>query len=398
MNATEPPGHRPAAASARPRWRLRLGLRWTLLIALAPLLTLPWVGLRFVDRMSELMRNERLDNLSTTAASLAATLHERRTLFDSAPQRTVLPAGAQALPIALLARVGADPRDDEWADVARQTLPVSLRGDAAAGTLTVRVAVARSQEQPGQLYIRIDADDERLVAARDDSGAPAPGDTIVRIDAGHSPDALRPTVVLAQPDPPRLVAREGGWSALVVIAGDPALLRIQVEDVDYLGSRKLEAVADSGLLAPARPLAAPDTAASRAMEQAWADAARALERVPGRVTVHDPRGALLYRHDPAPAKAHSAPDWSARLARSILAAASRAQPDRWFAGERRGAPPPQDGRPASATPVARCRRSPAPWPAPAQRRRSGSATVPACRPGDWSAPTRSGSASRWPVP
>ncbi|MBP6815838.1 MAG: hypothetical protein KA169_13180 [Burkholderiaceae bacterium] len=350
MNATEPPGHRPAAASARPRWRLRLGLRWTLLIALAPLLTLPWVGLRFVDRMSELMRNERLDNLSTTAASLAATLHERRTLFDSAPQRTVLPAGAQALPIALLARVGADPRDDEWADVARQTLPVSLRGDAAAGTLTVRVAVARSQEQPGQLYIRIDADDERLVAARDDSGAPAPGDT-VRIDAGHSPDALRPTVVVAQPDPPRLVAREGGWSALVVIAGDPALLRIQVEDIDYLGSRKLEAVADSGLLAPARPLAGPDTAASRAMEQAWADAARALERVPGRVTVHDPRGALLYRHDPAPAKAHSAPDWSARLARSILAAASRAQPDRWFAGERRGAPPPQDGRPASATPA-----------------------------------------------
>ena len=38
MNATEPTGHRPAAASARSRWRLRLGLRWTLLIALAPLL------------------------------------------------------------------------------------------------------------------------------------------------------------------------------------------------------------------------------------------------------------------------------------------------------------------------------------------------------------------------
>jgi hypothetical protein len=80
--------------------------------------------------------------------------------------------------------------------------------------------VARSQEQPGQLYIRIDADDERLVAAWDDSGAPAPGDT-VRIDAGHSPDALRPTVVVAQPDLPRLVAREGGWSGLVVTRAIP---------------------------------------------------------------------------------------------------------------------------------------------------------------------------------
>ena len=71
------------------------------------------------------MRNERLDNLGTTAASLAATLHERRTLFDSAPQPTVLPAGAQALPIALLARVSADLRDEEWADVARQTRMIS---------------------------------------------------------------------------------------------------------------------------------------------------------------------------------------------------------------------------------------------------------------------------------
>jgi hypothetical protein len=131
MNATEPPGHRPAAASARPRWRLRLGLRWTLLIALAPLFTLPWVGLRFVDRMSELDAQRAARQLSTTAACWPRRCMNGAAV-DSAPQRPCCRPAHRPCPSPCWHGVGADPRDDEWADVARQTLPVSLRGDAAA--------------------------------------------------------------------------------------------------------------------------------------------------------------------------------------------------------------------------------------------------------------------------
>jgi two-component system sensor histidine kinase ChvG len=359
----------PELPEGRKRWRLRIGLRWTLLIALLPLLTLPWVGLRFVERMSDLMRNDRLENLGMTASSLAATLHERRTLFGSAPTIDTLPAGAQALPTALLAQVHADARDDDWSDVPRQTLTVSPRGDALPSTLGLRIAVARSQEDPKTLTVRIEAKDERLVPAFDDSGTPAPGDR-VRIDSGDSPGALRSLTIVAvpaqaraaQPDvppppggiapapalptPTRLIARSDGWFTQVALPGDPALLRIWVEDVDYLGSRKLEAVADSGLLAPVRTARGPDGGAALALSGAWAEAGRALDRAPGRLTVHDALGRVLYRHENAASAVRTADDWTSKIARSILTAASRTQPEHLFA---RGDPATGAGAPPGSS-------------------------------------------------
>lgn len=74
------------------RWRL--GLRSTLLVSLLPLLTLPWIGLRFVDRMAELARDERMENQASAARALAAALHERRDLFEAAPGIEPTPPGA----------------------------------------------------------------------------------------------------------------------------------------------------------------------------------------------------------------------------------------------------------------------------------------------------------------
>ena len=363
----------PESPGGRKRWQLRVGLRWTLLIALLPLLTLPWVGLRFVERMSDVMRNDRLENLGMTASSLAATLHERRTLFGSAPTIDTLPTGVQALPTALLAQVHADARDDDWADVPRQTLTVSPQGDALPSTLGLRIAVARSQEDPKTLTVRIEATDERLVPSFDDAGTAAPGDRVL-IDSGDSPGALRSQIIVAvpaqarpassgspaplagtepaSPTPPRLIARGDGWFTQVTLAGDPALLRIRVDDVDYLGSRKLEAVADSGMLAPVRAARGADGGAALARSAAWADAGRALDRAPGRITVHDALGAQLYRHENAASAARAADDWTSTIARSILTAATRTRPEHLFAGSeqatRAGAP----SGPAALTPLA----------------------------------------------
>src|SRR5690606_6107758 len=57
------------------RWRLPLGLRFALALAMLPLLALPLVGLRFAEVMTELARNERLENQAQAARNLAASLH-----------------------------------------------------------------------------------------------------------------------------------------------------------------------------------------------------------------------------------------------------------------------------------------------------------------------------------
>jgi hypothetical protein len=66
----------------------RFGLRTSLLLVLLPLLTLPWLGLRFVERMAEVARDERLENQASAARGLASALHERAELFRDVPQRT----------------------------------------------------------------------------------------------------------------------------------------------------------------------------------------------------------------------------------------------------------------------------------------------------------------------
>ena len=44
-------------ARRKGHWRLPLGLRFTLVLSLVPLLVMPLIGLRFVEVMTELARN-----------------------------------------------------------------------------------------------------------------------------------------------------------------------------------------------------------------------------------------------------------------------------------------------------------------------------------------------------
>ena len=75
---------------------LRLGLRFTLLIALLPLLTLPWIGLRFFELMAQLTRDAQVETQQAAVRGLAASLHERRELFGAGAP-ALLPLGVQQI-------------------------------------------------------------------------------------------------------------------------------------------------------------------------------------------------------------------------------------------------------------------------------------------------------------
>lgn len=305
---------------------MRFGLRWTLLFALLPLLTLPWIGLRFVEQMSSMARDERMENMRVTSASVAAHLNERRELFVRVLPTPPLPAQAQVLPVELLSRVDLDQHGDEWIDVPRRVLPVKLVGTGTAEpTLKARVAVVRSQEQPDALFVLVDADDDRYVPALDEAGRTVAGDR-VEIAAGASPEAMSRVDATI-----RMSERAGGWLAEIRVPGEPRLLSIRVIDVDYLGSRRDEAVADSGLLAPritrVVDVPAAEARASQLERQRWAETVRGLQRIPGRKTVFDAWGQVLAGHGEISSNINPPNDWEGRLARWVLAAAVRMRPD-----------------------------------------------------------------------
>ncbi len=303
------------------RWRLPLlGLRFTLALAMVPMLALPWIGLRFAEVMTELARNERLENQAQAARNLAATLHERRELFEAATPAADRRAGAEPLPVELLAHVVLDHHADEWLEVPGRALPMRAPDGTVAALLRVRLAAARSQEQPGRFFLLVDADDERLVVPEVRDGARLAGDELL-VDFGSDPDALQTRQV--QP-----VERPRGWIAEIGFDTEPALLRVRITDVDYLGSRRIEGEADSGLLAPVRPFAA---ATRRDRRPAlWADAVRGLARASGRVSVFDSSGALLAQSGRVSAGPPAADDWQSRLARRLLAATLSLRPERFL--------------------------------------------------------------------
>ncbi|MGE0803927.1 MAG: ATP-binding protein [Burkholderiaceae bacterium] len=308
------------AARTRRRWRPPVGLRLTLALALLPLLVLPLIGLRFVEVMTELARNERLENQAQAARNLAASLHERRELFETRLQSNGTRAPAEPLPVELLADVVVDQSPAEWLDVPGRALPMRAPDGAAGAPLRVRLAAARSQERPGRFFLLVDADDERLVLPEMRDGVPVPGDELI-VEHGSAPDAMRSSTV--QP-----VERPGGWIAEIELDEEPALLRVRIVDVDYLGSRRIEGVADSGLLAPVRPLG--DAAVNDRRPALWVDAVRALSRASGRVSVFDAGGALLAQSGRVASGPPPPTDWSARLARRLLAAAFRLRPERFL--------------------------------------------------------------------
>ncbi len=315
-----------AARKAR-FWRLigRFGLRTSLLLVLLPLLSLPWLGLRFVERMAEVARDERIENQASAARALASALHERAELFRDAPLRAApLPNDAQPVQVSVLANIVVDGRVDEWADVSRVNVPVTVSAGAPADTLKLRMALARSQEAPGRLFLLVEADDERLMRPADDgsavvtsSGEPVEqaGDQLF-VDTGATPGSMKSMPVL-------LRGRPGGWLAEVQLAEVPTLLRVRAIDVDYQASRKIEAQADTGLLAPV--FGVPTGNASR-RDELWGETIRALERGSGRVTVFDRRGAALASKGNADLREPAQVDWTAWLARWLLNLATRLKP------------------------------------------------------------------------
>lgn len=312
------------------RWRLPLGLRFTLALAMLPMLALPVIGLRFAEVMTELARNERLENQAQAARNLAATLHERRELFEAASPGLDRRAGVEPLPVELLADVIVDQRAGEWLEVPGRALPMRAPDGTVASVLRVRLAAARSHEQPGKFFLLVDADDERLVVPEIRDGVRLAGDELL-VDFGPEPAAMQTRRV--QP-----VERPGGWIAEIGFDTEPALLRVRIIDVDYLGSRRIEGQADSGLLAPVRPFAA---ATRRDRRPAlWADAVRGLARASGRVSVFDSSGALLAQSGTVSAGPPPAEDWQSRLARRLLAATLSLRPERFL-----------DESPAGGTPA-----------------------------------------------
>ena len=110
-------------------WRPRFGLRLMLLVALLPLLGLPWIGLRFVDEMAELARDERLENLVVAARNLATSLHERPELFAATSGSNVHPPDSEPITLDLLGPAG---RPD---DGSRQVGSAAAKGCDGAGLI-----------------------------------------------------------------------------------------------------------------------------------------------------------------------------------------------------------------------------------------------------------------------
>jgi signal transduction histidine kinase len=310
------------AAHGTRRWRLPLGLRFTLALAMLPLVALPLVGVRFAEVMTELARNERLENQAQAARNLAASLHERRELFEAGAPPGVRGVRAEPLPVELLADVVVDHDASEWLEVPGRALPMRAPDGSVAAVLRVRLAAARSQERPGKFFLLVDADDERLVVPELRDGVMLPGDELI-VEHGPDPGAMQVMQV-------RPLERPGGWMAEIGFDAEPALLRVRITDVDYLGSRRIEGRANSGLLAPVRPFAA--SARDDPRPALWADAVRGLSRASGRVSVFDAGGMLLAqsgRVSEGPAPAGS---WQSHLARSLLAAALGLRAER-FVGD-----------------------------------------------------------------
>ncbi len=310
--------------SATRRWRVPLGLRFSLALAMVPLLALPPIGLRF------------LENPGPAARNLAASLPEHRALFDVEQATLRRRAGAELLPVELLADVVADDDAREWIETPGRAVPIRpvdpSSAPAGAASMHVRLAAARAQERPGRFFLLVDADDERLVLPQRVDGVDLPGDRLI-VEYGDAPDAMRMREVT-----PR--ERPGGWLAEIEFDEEPRFLRVHLVDVDYLGSRRIEGRGDSGLLTPVQPLA---EQALDPRSLLWADAVRGLARA-RRPCQSSGGGCSLPPCSCAPGASKSSP---------------RPQPRRTRASSRRSAARSPDwlrSRPSASIPTADCRR------------------------------------------
>src|SRR5690606_21554873 len=250
-------------------------------------------------------------------------------LFDAGAPPADRRAGAEPLAVELLADVVGAHDASGWLQVPGRALPMRGADGTVASVLRVRLAAARSQERPGRFFLLVDADDERLVVPEVRDGVRLAGDELV---VEYGPDAGAMQTLSVQP-----VERPGGWMAEIGFDAEPALLRVRITDVDYLGSRRIEGQADSGLLAPVRPFAAPTRRDRR--PALWADAVRGLARASGRVSVFDASGAMLAQSGSVSGGPPPADDWTSRLARRLLSATLRLRPERFLDGSQPGSEP-----------------------------------------------------------
>lgn len=310
---------------------MKPGLRLTLLATLLPLLALPWIGLRFVESFAVLARDSQLENLQTAARGLAASLHERAELFGEPREGAVLPRGVEAIEVATLAAAPG------------RALAVKLLGQAPASTLAVRIGLARAVDS-SQVRLSVEADDERFVAPGElvtDGRGPvvAPGDALTVSIGGAAEwvqalqaDRRARALGSAQITPPlwreripvALEETATGWRASLELPPDTRLIRVQVDDVDYLGTRRIEAQADSGLLL-LTGLANDDAIGSDASrrERRWSEVLRALERASGRVSIHAADARLLAQRGMVVVDVGPSADAGSAIARWLLRLAQR---------------------------------------------------------------------------
>ena len=321
---------------------LRLGLRITLLVALLPLLALPWIGLRFVERMAELTRDVQADTQQAAARSLAASLHERHELFGQGDPAQ-LPRGIQLLEPAAAA-----------APPVPRPIPVQVDGSAPLQTLRVAIAVHEVQAADGarRFELLVQAEDERLVLPGDldtsgDGPVVQPGDQLTVLVGGD--ETLQEATAadqraraigssrvnlpeLPQRVPVPLTATSDGWRAELELPQEARLIRVLVVDVDYLGSRNVEAHADSGVLLVGSRSEALERASAARRDEQWTGFLRAIDRGVGRVSVFDAGGQLLAQRGDVLLTAPPPSDRLGELARLLLSFAVRINPEDSYRG------------------------------------------------------------------
>ena len=343
------------------RLRRTPGLRLVLLLALLPLAALPWLGQRFVETVAGVARDVQLDNLQVAARGLAATLQDRLDLLDPA-DGLGLPAGVEAISSTPISRPPAGRDGGGWADADSwnwRPLPVKRFGTAPRDTLLVDAAILREGHgASARRWLVVKARDERLVLPGDLGGpggadgaggaaedplaatvANAAGDSLT-VTAGSADDwaQLVASDQLARAEagalelpaerrryPVPLVAideaRAGhpGWQASLELADGARLIRIEIEDVDYIGTRRLEAGADSGwwLLVETDDRDA-GLAAAALLEARRANVLRIFDQVQGDIQIHAADGRLLAERARPSAGLPPPQGWAARLARWTL--------------------------------------------------------------------------------
>jgi signal transduction histidine kinase len=294
---------------------LKLGLRPALLLALLPVLLLPWVGLRFVGQMADITREERREALVGAARGYAAALHERADLFVPRNE-TALPGGASALTATSAKKITVDGKVGDWPDAKPVKPTVLAQGEAPADTLQVEAFAVRLESSAGsRQFVMLNAVDERYVPRRKIKGSEdfLPGDTVL-FWAGAQPDEMLSI-------PVQIVGTPKGWLSELELPTGTRFVRFKIQDVDYQARRDIEATADSGLLVlvgGADEVDSLKALQAKRRAQLWDSAIVGIDRSGLRVAVYDASGNLLALRGDFSGLAPAPTGFFAKMGRALL--------------------------------------------------------------------------------